>query len=221
MPEGGDRHPRRDAQRNRALLVAAAEAVFEEEGIDASVDHITERAGLGTGTLYRHFPTREALVDALFEEHGEELVAVARRALELEDAAEALRRLFDEVISLQGSHRVLRELVLRQSPRPGLVGEARAELARMSEQLVARARVQGVVRDDFTVADLMVLFWSLRPIVEATLEIAPEAWRRHLGFVLDGLRPEAASAAAAAPLSSDELAQASQCLRERRLRHMS
>jgi AcrR family transcriptional regulator len=213
-----ERPPRRDAQRNRALLVAAARAVFEEEGIDASVDRITERAGVGTGTLYRHFPTREALVDALFEERADELLAVARRALEHDDAGEGLRLLFEEIVALQRTNRILRELVLRQSPRAGLVGEARAEIVRLSEELLERARAQGVVRADFSVADLTMLFWSLRPLVEATAGVAPDAWRRHLGFVLDGLRPAAASPAAAEPLSAEQLEQATQRLRARRMR---
>jgi AcrR family transcriptional regulator len=215
MPDYGDRHRRRDALRNRARLVAAAGAVFDEDGIDASVDRITERAGLGTGTLYRHFPTREALVDALFEEHAGELVEAARRALMHDDAARGLRELFEGVVSLQRRHRILRELVARQPPRPGLVGDVREELARLNEQLVVRARAQGVVREDFTVTDLTLLFWSLRPIVQATIEVAPEAWRRYLGFVLDGLRPVAATGAAAPPLSGEELSRAAGRLRER------
>jgi AcrR family transcriptional regulator len=215
MPEDGDRHLRRDALRNRARLVAAAGAVFEEDGIDASVDRITDRAGLGTGTLYRHFPTREALVEALFEEHAGELVDAARRALDHDDAARGLRELFEGVVALQRRHRILRELVARQPPPPGLVGDVREELARLNERLVLRARAQGVVRDDFTVGDLTVLFWSLRPIVKATIDVAPEAWRRYLGFMLDGLRPEAATAAAAPPLSGEELGDAARALRER------
>jgi AcrR family transcriptional regulator len=213
------RHPRRDAQRNRARLVAAARAVFEDEGIDASVDHVTERAGLGTGTLYRHFPTREALIDALFEERVGELAAVARCALEHPDAAVGLRRLFEEIVVLQRSNRILRELVLQQAPAPSLVSRARAEIVELSEQLLTRARAQRVVREDFTVADLTILFWSLRPIVEATSGIAPEAWRRHFGFILDGLRPDAATVAAAPPLSDEQLVRAGEHLRERRFRH--
>lgn len=215
MTDDGERQRRRDALRNRARLVAAAGAVFEEDGIDASVDRITERAGLGTGTLYRHFPTREALVDALFEEHAEELVEAARRALAHDDAARGLHELFEGIVALQRRHRILRELVARQPPPAGLVGDVREGLTRLNEQLLGKARAQGVVRDDFTSADLTLLFWSLRPIVKATIEVAPEAWRRHLGFVLDGLRPAAATDAAAPPLSGDELARAARCLGER------
>jgi len=86
-------HQRRDARRKRALVVAAARAAFAEQGIDVSVDEIVERAGAGTGTIYRHLPHRVALVDAIFEERTAELVEVVERAPACEDTARGLRLL--------------------------------------------------------------------------------------------------------------------------------
>jgi AcrR family transcriptional regulator len=212
---------RTDARRNRALLVAAARAVFAHHGVDASVDEIVARAGVGTGTLYRHFPNREALVDAMFEERTAELVEVVERALTCADPWQGLQQLLEQMIALQRSDRVLKELLMRYPPREGRFGEMRARIEQLSEQLLARARAAGVLRPDFTLADLTVLFWSIRPILDATADIAPEAWRRHLSFVLDGLRPRAATGSAVPPLTAPELAAAMQCLRTQRFSRRS
>jgi AcrR family transcriptional regulator len=207
---------RSDARRNHALLVAAARAVFAEQGVDASVEEIVERAGLGTGTLYRHFPDREALVDAIFEERTGEVVEVIERALGCADPFLGVQQLLEQMVALQRGDRVLKELLMRYPPKKGLFGEMRDRIEQLSEQLLARARGQGVLRADFTFADLMVLVWSLHPILDATSDIAPEAWRRHLNFVIDGLRPGAATKSPVPPLTADELAAAMQCLRTQR-----
>ena len=207
---------RSDARRNRALLVEAARVVFADHGIDASVDEIVERAGVGTGTLYRHFPNREALVDAILEERTAELVEVIERALACADPWQGLRQLLEQMIALQRSDRILKELLMRYPPREGRFGEMRAQIEQLSERLLARARAAGALRPDFTFSDLTVLFWSIRPILDATADVAPEAWRRHLSFVLDGLRPHAATGSPVPALTTDELAGAMQCLRTQR-----
>ena len=207
---------RSDARRNRALVVAAARAVFAEQGIDASVEAIVERAGVGTGTLYRHFPNGEALVDAIFAERTAEFLEVIERALVGDDPSCGLQQLLEQMVVLQRSDRVLKELLMRYPPREGLFSETRARIEQLSEQLLARVRAEGALRADFTYADLTMLFWSLRPILDATADIAPEAWRRHLNFVLDGLRPQAATRSPVPPLTAEELAAATQCLRAER-----
>jgi AcrR family transcriptional regulator len=210
---------RRDARRNHALLVSAARAVFAELGIDASVDAIVARAGVGIGTLYRHFPTREALVDAIVGERTGEIVGLVEDALRCDDPARGLRQLLEQMVTLQRGDRVLKELLMRYAPSEELVGEVHARIEELSEQLLERAREQGVLRADFTLADLTVLVWSLRPILDATSDIAPDAWRRHLDFVLDGLRPQAATPSRIPPLTPGQLAEAMRRLRTERFRH--
>jgi AcrR family transcriptional regulator len=211
-----DRRRRSDAERNRARLVAAAREVFAEQGLDASVHEIVERAGVGMGTLYRHFPTREALVEAIFDERVDEIAAAVAGTLEIEDAALALATFLEQLVLMQRGDGVLKELIMRYPPSEERFGELRARMETMTEQLLERAHRQGAIRADFGPADLAVLFWSLGPVLEATEEVAPEAWRRHLGFVLDGLRPEAAHSTGVPPLDADQLASAMRTLREHR-----
>ncbi len=214
---GSPARPRRsDAQRNRALLVSAARAVFAERGVEASVEEIVARAGVGTGTLYRHFPNREALVDALFAERAGEIVDAVAAAAAEKEPARALALLVERMVALQLRDPLFKELFTTYPPDEDLVAGLRAEVGRLSEIVLSRARGAGVLRPDFTVADLALLFWSLGPILEATGEVAPRAWRRHVGFVLDGLVPAAASPAPVPPLRDDELAAAMRSLRAQR-----
>jgi AcrR family transcriptional regulator len=213
-----DGRRRSDARRNHARLVAAAREVFAEQGVDASVHAIVDRAGVGIGTLYRHFPTREALVEAIFAERIEEVAAGVGATLEIEDAALAFAAFLEQLVVLHRGDHVLKELLMRYPPSEERFGELRARLETMTEQLLERAHAQGAIRPDFGRADLAVLFWSLGPVLEATEEIAPEAWRRHLGFVLDGLRPESARPAGVPSLDAEQLAAAMRTLREHRFR---
>jgi AcrR family transcriptional regulator len=210
------RRPRRDAQRNRALLIEAALAVFAERGVDVHVEAIVDRAGLGIGTLYRHFPNREALVDAIFEARTGEIVDAIESALAHENASEALDEFFERLIVLHREDPVFGEMLMRYPPRADRFIESGQQMERLTEELIDRARRQGILREDFTIADLTVLFWSLSPILEATIDVAPEAWRRHLSFVLDGLRPDAATDAPEPSLTAEELQAAMQRLRSGR-----
>jgi AcrR family transcriptional regulator len=210
------RRPRSDAQRNRALLIEAALAVFAERGVDVHVEAIVDRAGLGIGTLYRHFPNREALVDAIFEARAGEIVDAIESALAHENASEALDEFFERLIVLHREDPVFGEMLMRYPPRADRFIESGQQMERLTEELIDRARRQGILREDFTIADLTVLFWSLSPILEATIDVAPEAWRRHLSFVLDGLRPGAATDAPEPSLTAEELQAAMQRLRSGR-----
>src|ERR687887_1500113 len=87
---------RSDARRNRKLLLQAAGEVLREDGLDASLDEIARRAGVGNATLYRHFPTREKLCEAVFAEAGEELKLIWERVLCVEDPWQALVTYFEE-----------------------------------------------------------------------------------------------------------------------------
>src|SRR6478735_1003682 len=193
---------RRDAVRNRAKLTAAGRQVFAEQGPDASLEEVARRAGVGIGTLYRHFPSREALAEEIFAEHIEEVIDAAEAAAAAEDAWAGLVSFLERV------------LFLRQGGAPG-IAERRRLIFPLLEQLVGRAREQGAVRDDLTVGDLSLAMWSFAPVLEATAGIAPNVWRRHLRILLDGMRPEAATPQEVAPLAGRRLERAIEALRER------
>jgi AcrR family transcriptional regulator len=205
---------RRDAARNRALLIAAGRDVFAEQGADASLEEVARRAGVGIGTLYRHFPSRDALVEVIYEEHIGEVVAAAEAAAADPDAWRGLVGFLERVLDLQARNLPLRGVFLRHSKGRGVV-ERRRLIGPLLERLVAGAREQGSLRDDFTVGDLSLVMWSFTPLHEATAGVAPNVWRRHLRILLDGMRPAAATPQQVRPLTRRQLERAIDNLRER------
>ena len=205
---------RRDAARNRAALISAGRAVFAEQGPDASLEEIARRAEVGIGTLYRHFPTRDALVEVIFEEHFDQVVGAAEKAAADEDGWRGLVSFMETVLDLQSRNLPLRGVFLRIPTSPGIV-ERRKLMGPLLDRMVERAREQGVVRDDLAVGDLSMAMWSFAPIFEATADVAPQAWRRHLQILLDGMRPEAATPQAVRPLAPRQIERAMEALRER------
>lgn len=207
---------RSHARRNHELLVAAAHEVFAERGVDASLEEIARRAGVGVGTLYRHFATRDALVEAVFERRIGDFAAVAERGTAEPDAWAALVGLLEGMLEIQAGDRMLKDVFLRPPPGTGRVQQAREELRRSFEAVLARARGEGLLRGDFTFPDLVLLFWSFSPLIDATAEVSPSAWRRHLHWLLDGMRAGAATPQALPPLSDEQFALAVEAVRRGR-----
>ncbi len=208
---------RSDARRNHELLVVAAREVFAERGLEASLEEIARRAGLGIGTLYRHFATREALVEAIFEGRIDELVALGEAAEAEPDAWLAVVLVLERTLELQAGDRVLKDVLMRYPPGEGRLASAREELRAVFERTLVRAQEQGTLRADFALPDLALALWSFGPLIDATAEVAPNAWRRHLHWLLDGLRAAAATPQSEAALSDEQLLAAMQALKEHRL----
>jgi AcrR family transcriptional regulator len=196
---------RRDAQRNHERLIVAARSVFAAEGTAASLQEIARLAGVGAGTLYRHFPTREDLVTALFEVEVERWLVASHRAAAIGDPWEAFRTYVTEILELQAGTGLLPGVLLQRGPGESRVAEANAELSAVAEELVERARNAGAIRVDFTLSDLALLMWSFTAVIEATQDAAPGAWRRHLTVVLDGLRSPAPTPHDETPLTGAQL----------------
>jgi AcrR family transcriptional regulator len=214
---GEQRGTRSHARRNHEALVAAAREVFAERGADASLEEIARRAGVGVGTLYRHFASREVLVEAVFERRIGMFVELAEAAVAEQDAWLAFVGFLERMLEIQARDRLLKDVLLRAPGGSSSVDRARAELRRLFELMLERARDQGRLREDFAFADLIPLLWSFSTVIDATAEVAPEAWRRHLHWLLDGLRAEAATPQTQAPLSAEQLQAAIEALRARRL----
>jgi AcrR family transcriptional regulator len=205
--------PRRDAVRNRQKLLDAGREVFAEDP-GAPFEEIARRAGVGIGTLYRHFPTRDALVEVIYAEHIDEVLAAAEEAADAENAWDGLVAFLERVLELQARNLPLRDVFLRHGADTALA-ERRRLIQPALVRLVARGREQGVVRDDFTLGDLSLALWSFAPIFEATSGVAPEVWRRHLQILLDGMRPAAATPQRVRPLAGKLLEAAIHALRTR------
>jgi AcrR family transcriptional regulator len=196
---------RRDARRNHERLVAAARELFASEGIEVAVREVARRAEVGMGTLYRHFPTRDDLVDAVLADAFEELAAIAGAALAEPDAWTGFRRFLEEALLLHARNRGLKEVLERR-----LVGKERAEAMRrriepLVGRLVARAQEQGRLRLDFKPEDVALLFWGGDRVIELSAAVAPQLWRRYLGFLIDGLQAQAATPLEQAPLTRAQL----------------
>jgi len=205
---------RRDAERNRQKLIEAGRSLFAERGPDAPFEEVARRAGVGIGTLYRHFRTRDALVEVIYAAHIEEVLAAAEEGAAAEDAWAGLVGFLERVLELQARNLPLRGVFLRHGDDT-VVAERRRRIRPALAALIARARAQGSVRDDFTVGDLSLALWSFAPIFEATSEVAPEVWRRHLCILLDGIKPAAATPQQVRPLAGKQLEAAIHALRTR------
>ncbi|MGZ4268092.1 MAG: TetR/AcrR family transcriptional regulator [Solirubrobacteraceae bacterium] len=179
------RRPRADALRNRQRLIDAAVEVFAEQGLDVAVAEIARRAGVGTATLFRNFPTKDDLVYAVIEARVNELLEVGRRALAAEDAAAAFEQFLFDVADLQCRDRGFFEAIhSRLIDEPGLM-ECKLSMSGIAEQILARAQAAGAVRTDVGPEDLRFIISS------AASHEGHE--RRYLRILLDGLRPAGAT----------------------------
>ncbi len=186
---------RRDAERNRRRLLEAAREVFGERGCDAPFEEIARRAGVGIGTLYRRFPTREALIDALFEQKAHDYLRASEQALAADDAWEGLAGFIERICEMQAHDRGFADVLTATFPSGAAPGVAAAlrDARRNAEKLVARARRDGKLRRDFTHQDLAWILIANAAYLEATREVAPDAWRRYVALILDAARTPAAS----------------------------
>jgi AcrR family transcriptional regulator len=194
QPGGPGHQPaatRRDAVRNYHRILAAARDVLGESGADASMEEIAARAGVGVGTVYRRFASKDALIDELLRLALEDVLISTDRALArtdghgLEELLRALGQSFAE-------HARYANLLLQ---RPTDTATARRMQAAI-ELLTARAAAAGTVNPGITAGDVMAVIWAMRGLVQAAGEVAPESWHRFLDIHLAGLR-------ATGPVSSE------------------
>ncbi|MGW2662454.1 TetR/AcrR family transcriptional regulator [Nocardia tengchongensis] len=195
---------RLDARRNRDALVTAAREVFAERGLDAPLKEIAARAGVAIGTLYNRFPARDDLIAAAVEDRIEAGGRIAEAALAVDDPWDSFVYLVEKICELQARDRLLNELALRAAPSPEIAAQRDRGHAVMRE-IITRAQDAGVLRADWALEDIAFITWSHTRVVEQTAGIAPEAWRRNLALILDGLRAEAAHPLPVPPISADQL----------------
>jgi AcrR family transcriptional regulator len=181
---------RADAARNRELLLAAAADEFAERGLDASVADIARRAGVGKGTVFRHFATKDDLLAAIVLDRIDALRAVGDGLLEAADPGAALL----EFLTAAADQRQQRDLSFLQeagelSPE---VTRVRGQLFQTVHDLVGRARAQGSVRADVTGADVILLMCAPNYVTSYVPDAPPDLWRRYLAIIFDGLRAEGA-----------------------------
>ena len=179
-----ERPKRADARRNYEKVLAAAREAFAEGGESTALEEIARRAGVGIGTLYRHFPTRQALVEALYVNEVDEL---SRSAAQLDgaDPWEALNAWFERLIAYLATKRALaHELLNYLDMDAPLFKDCRASLYASGEPILKRAQEAGVVRPDVEFSDVMQMVMGITKIPAAD----PAQIEHILRVALDGLR---------------------------------
>ena len=188
-----DRPLRADARRNRERVLAAARAVFAEQGRDAQMDDVARRADVGVGTVYRHFPTKDALLNALSDELFAVVAAHVRTLMDMDDAWEAFRQALWFGGEKTAGDRAFTEIMAASSDFPPRTCPGKEDLLVTVGELMARAKAQGRMRPDVEIDDVPLVMCGVGSASHMP-HPAPDAWRRHLAIVLDGMRAEAASA---------------------------
>jgi AcrR family transcriptional regulator len=175
---------RADARRNRERIVEAAHKVFAKHGAEAQMDDIARAAGVGVGTVYRHFPDKQVLLGELVASKFRAFADNAERALEVEDPWEAFAGLLRANAELCARDFGIQQALLRE---PAVWSAAALELMRLRDlasELIRRAQKAGVMRPDFEVDDIPMLMGG----ISATMTVTQYDWHRHLEIILDGIR---------------------------------
>jgi AcrR family transcriptional regulator len=186
------RRPRADAVRNRKLIVDAAADAFRELGLEASVAEIARRAGVGSGTLFRNFPSKEDLIYAVIDARMQEWSARAEQALEEPDAAKAFEQFMLEAAKSQRDDRGLGEAIKQHIiDRPELL-DCKKQAVSLSSKILKRAQDAGAVRKDVNSEDLRFLINAAVTGDPLPGSDGDALFHRHLQIMLDGLRPAGA-----------------------------
>jgi AcrR family transcriptional regulator len=180
-----ERQLRADAARNRAAIVAVARDVFAEHGLEAPLEAIATRAGVGIATLYRRFPTREKLVAAALVEKVAEYAEAARQALAAPDPWAGFAGCVERICELQAGDRGLSDLLSMTLSADEQVEELRRTANDLLITVIDRAKAAGTLREDFVGEDLVLLLIATAAVMDVTRAAAPEAWRRFVALALD------------------------------------
>lgn len=189
MSTASDRPLRKDAQRNRDKLVAAATELFAAQGPDVSLEAVARAAGTGIGTLYRHFPTRDDLIEAVYRTEVAALGEAADALLAEHEPDVALERWMDRYLAYVATKRGLGEALrkIAASSAPDLLGGAKAGLMDALDRILAAGVERGTFRSDVDAADVLRAMNAVW-MIEASAPGGEEQARTILKLVRDGLR---------------------------------
>lgn len=179
------RRPRSDAERNRARVLQAARDLFAERGDDVQMADVARAAEVGIGTVYRHFPTRQALVEAAALHRFAELVAFVEQECLADEPHRALGRLLAHVGEVLHRERGLSAAIEAAMGTTEPTGDTRSTLERLAADLVERGRKAETVRPDATVEDVYMIVCGLAAVVRT----GSGNWRRYNEIALAGLAP--------------------------------
>ena len=199
--EANARPLRADAARNRTRVLDAARTAFAEQGLDVGVEEIARRAGVGKGTLYRRFPTKEALVQAIFDDILADYEALADEAVAHAEPGLAFANFLDAAARMQATNQGFYDVVTQRLGTSALSTDQRRRFIAAAAHPLRRAQEAGRVRADLVAEDIQLMLRMLgattRPAMDGSA--MDDHWPRYLGLLLDALRPASATPLRAAP----------------------
>ncbi|GAA2667261.1 MULTISPECIES: TetR/AcrR family transcriptional regulator [Actinoplanes] len=193
MTETTARPLRRDAQRNRERILAAAGDVFAARGFAATLDDVAHHAGVGVGTVYRRFPTKEALIEALFADRLEDLVSLAEDAAALPSGWDGLTMMLRRSVEMHAVDRGLRDAALCVGVEKHHFAKVGEQLVPLLQELIDRAHAEGMLRADIGMHDFPVIMASVTDLARHTGGDRPAVYRRFLELIIDGMRADPAN----------------------------
>jgi AcrR family transcriptional regulator len=190
VKDATDRPLRRDAEINRQRLLTAASELFAQRGLDVTLNDIAHHAGVGVGTAYRRFANKDEVIDALFEQRLDQVIAQAAEAGQDPDAWRGLTTFLERSLRMQLEDRGLTELLNNPQLKQHRVNEARDRIAPLVNAIVDRAKAQGVLRPDVDGTDAIFIQVALTAVMDSTRAVEPTLYRRYLTIFLDGMRAD-------------------------------
>jgi len=184
---------RADAERNRERVLAAARQVFAEQGLDASTNEVARRAGVGVATLFRRFPTRDDLVEAVFGQKMADYGAAVDAALANPDPWAGFCGYIERVCEMQAADRGFADVLTLSFPAARALEAERDRAAGALGELIERAKAGGKLREEFAHQDVPLILMANAGVVTATRDAAPDAWRRIVGYLIQSFATDTAT----------------------------
>lgn len=195
-----DRPLRKDAERNRRRILDAARELFAQRGLSATLNDVAHHAGVGVGTVYRRFPDKSQLIEALFEDRVAQLVGSLQEAIADPDPWHGMVGFLEHMGETQAHDRAMQQILSGTPDGLERIARIREQLLPLGEQLVRRAQDAGQLHEDIAPTDLPIIQLMLASVIDASRDVEPELWRRYLDLLIRGV---AARPAAANPLRGE------------------
>jgi AcrR family transcriptional regulator len=190
-PTDVDKPLRSDAERNRDRILAAARSVFAREGLSASMASVARQADVGIATLFRRFPTKDELIEAVFADRMDAYVDAVATALADPDPWRGFTGYIERVCGMQAADRGFAGVLTMTFPMAKTLETRRREAYDGLVALTERAKAAGGLRDDFTPEDMVLLLMANAGVIAATADTAPAAWRRIVALIIQALQAPA------------------------------
>lgn len=196
---------RRDAELNRLRIIEAAREVFAARGLTATLDDVAQHAGVGVGTVYRRFPTKEALLEVALHERLEDHARSIEAAAKNPSAWDGLVTFLRDASAMHAEDRGLRDLALGSDFKARHHDEIRERLLPHLRRLIERAAAEGTLRPDVTIEDVPLLLMMVSEVAHHSGAVRPGAYARYLELLIDGLRAGPHTGDLGTPLTQHEV----------------